>query len=322
MEVAETLSYSQEWIERLKNGFDLEGQALQQLDSEYGVLLAEVIGNFMARNAIKKVDLIASHGHTLFHKPEEGYTLQIGNGPEISEELGLLTICDFRTQDVALGGQGAPLVPIGDALLFSDYNSCLNLGGFANISFDLNGRRTAFDIGPCNILLNHYARKLGLNYDDKGSLAASGKPCNSLLDDLNALPYFSADPPKSLGFEYVVEVLLPMIDAHHLEIRDVLRTCVEHTARQLANTMNTYSLGNCLVTGGGAYNDFLLERTRSMTDTKLELPDTQTIDFKEALVFAFLGYLKNFGLNNCLSHVTGASRDHSSGKIYQPSNLH
>jgi anhydro-N-acetylmuramic acid kinase len=315
---AESLPYTTEWKDRLSQGFNLSGKHLTKLDNDYGDLLAAFIADFIDRNAIKKLDLIASHGHTLFHKPEKGFTLQIGNGPQICKVNKIKTICDFRVQDVALGGQGAPLVPIGDKLLFGKYSSCLNLGGFANISFDFEENRIAFDCSPCNIVLNHYVKSLGLAYDNKGMVAKSGQVHDHLYNELNALEYYSLEPPKSLGFEFVSTEILPMVDKWDINTADILRTCLEHTAFQIAAVLNKYGIENCLVTGGGTHNDFLIKRIRALTNSLLILPDMDTIDYKEALIFAFLGFLKHHGLNNCLKQVTGAERDHSSGVIYNP----
>jgi anhydro-N-acetylmuramic acid kinase len=307
----ETISYSIEWQKKLANGFHLQGKELKDLDHNYGLLLGEIIQSFIQKHEIKKVDFIASHGHTIFHKPNEGYTLQIGNGREITEVTGIKTICDFRTQDVKLGGQGAPLVPIGDKLLFSDYDYCLNLGGFANVSLDKNKERIAFDICPVNIVLNYYIRKKGFDFDDNGKLAASGKINTHLLSALNQLSFYEKHPPKSLGFEFVQEKIVPIIDAYLLETKDILRTFVEHAALQIGAVLNNN--GKCLVTGGGVFNTFLIERIKSHSKTEIYIPSKQIINYKEALIFAFLGYLKSLNQVNCLSSVTGAKQDHSSG---------
>jgi len=311
----QTVSYSSQWKQNLINGFKLSGESLKNLDKDYGALLAKMISTFIKENNIKKIDLIASHGHTIFHKPEKGYTLQIGNGPEIQKLNKIKTICDFRVQDVDLGGQGAPLVPIGDKFLFSEFDYCLNLGGFANVSTEINKERIAYDICPANIVLNYYVAKLGIEYDDKGKLASKGNIKDILLTELNQLEYFKLPPPKSLGFEFIESTILPLIDKYELHINDILRTFVEHIALQIAVILNTKK-GSCLVTGGGAFNDFLLERMSILSTSKLIIPSKKIINYKEALVFAFLGYLKNLNEVNCLKSVTGASRDHSSGVIY------
>ncbi len=314
---AETISYSNEWKSALKEGFHLSGEKLVKLDADYGIYLGKTLLNFIEENNIEKLDFIASHGHTIFHNPEKKYTLQIGNGPYIASITGIKTICDFRVQDVALGGQGAPLVPIGDELLFSKYDYCLNLGGFSNISFNQNQQRIAFDICPVNIVLNHYVTALNMEYDDKGEIASEGNIDNNLLKTLNSLPFYNDAKPKSLGYEFVVETIFPMIDKHNLSIKDVLRTFVEHIAIQISKKIDSDSGKTLLITGGGAFNTFLIARLQSYTTTKLIIPEESIINYKEALVFGLLGLLKDEGKNNCLKSVTGAIKDHSSGVVFE-----
>ncbi|PHS54610.1 MAG: anhydro-N-acetylmuramic acid kinase [Lutibacter sp.] len=315
---ATTVSYTNEWKLALKNGFHLAGEDLTKLDANYGLHLGEVIQNFIIENNIPTIDFIASHGHTIYHNPAEKYTLQIGNGPYISSITGIKTICNFRVQDIALGGQGAPLVPIGDQLFFSNYDYCLNLGGFSNISLTNNNQRIAFDICPVNIVLNHYVTPLNLEYDDKGSIASSGSIDTNLLKELNALPFYDNDKPKSLGYEFIVECIFPIIDKYNLNLKDILRTFVEHIAIQISNKIDSNAYKTILITGGGSYNLFLIDRIQSFTKTKLIIPNNSIINYKEALVFALLGFLKEEGKNNCLKSVTGASKDHSSGIIFTP----
>ncbi len=315
---ATTVPYSPAWKLALKEGFHLSGENLTLLNADYGIHLGKTIQNFIEENSITNVDFIASHGHTIFHNPPKNYTLQIGNGPYITASTGIKTICDFRTQDLALGGQGAPLVPIGDQLLFSNYDYCLNLGGFSNISLNENNKRIAFDICPANIVLNHYVAPLKIEYDDKGNLASKGKIKEDLLEELNSLSFYTDTKPKSLGYEFIVETIFPIIDKYNLDIEDILRTFVEHVAIQISKKMVSNSDKTVLVAGGGAYNTFLIERIQSYTKTQLIIPNDTIINYKEALVFALLGFLKDEGLNNCLSSVTGAIRDHSSGVIFNP----
>ncbi|WP_366836812.1 anhydro-N-acetylmuramic acid kinase [Lutibacter sp.] len=315
---ATTATYSKDWKSTLKNGFHLSGEKLTKLDADYGMHLGKIILNFIQKNKITKIDFIASHGHTIYHNPAKNYTLQIGNGPQITAITGLKTICNFRVQDIALGGQGAPLVPIGDKLLFSNYDYCLNLGGFSNISFNENNQRIAFDICPVNIVLNHYVAPLNMEYDDKGEIASSGKLNEKLLDELNDLEFYNDTKPKSLGYEFVVEIIFPIIDKYNLEINDILRTFVEHIAIQIAKKIASNSEKTVLIAGGGAYNTFLINRIQSYTKTQLIIPEDTIINYKEALVFALLGFLKDEGQINCLKSVTGAKKDHSSGVTYNP----
>lgn len=312
---AATVPYSHEWEEQLKKARQLSGEQLTKLDYEYGGYLGEQANAFIQEQNFA-ADFVASHGHTVFHRPEEGYTLQIGAGAKIAAVSGLPVIADFRTADVAFGGQGAPLVPIGDKLLFSDYDYCLNLGGFANISFERNNERIAFDIGPVNIVLNEMVQEFGLKYDKDGELGRQGKIDFDLLKQLNDLEFYRQQEPKSLGREWIEEVFLPLLAKSQASSLDKLRTVSEHIAIQITSVLN--GKGKMLVTGGGAFNCFVIERIQSLTTTEVCLPGTKIIEYKEAIIFAFLGVLRILEINNCLASVTGASKDHSSGLIFQP----
>jgi anhydro-N-acetylmuramic acid kinase len=215
-----------------------------------------------------------------------------------------------------LGGQGAPLVPIGDQILFSTYDYCLNLGGFSNVSFEENGKRIAFDISPVNTVLNFYANKLGLNYDDKGIISSTGKVNLSLFNELNELNFYKLAHPKSLGFEFVKEIVLPIIESHEISIEDKLATFTEHIAIQIGLALPNKK-NKLLISGGGTYNDFLIGRIQYyLKETSFIIPEKKIIEFKEALIFGLLGVLKLRNEINTLGSVTGASKDHSSGKIY------
>jgi len=308
-----TVPYNKKWHDILQGAYEMSGEALASLDAELGKWYGEQVNDFIRKNKIGRVDLIASHGQTVFHRPEAGYTTQIGSGAHINALTKIKTVCDFRTQDVVLGGQGAPLVPIGDRYLFGHYDYCLNIGGFANISFEKNDERIAFDICPANIVLNHYVNKMGLEYDDKGKIATSGKIHRALLDELNALDFYQAEKPKSLGWEFVEETILPLIDKYSLNIPDILRTYVEHISVQIANKTDSAKM---LITGGGAYHNLLIERIKEHSEAEVLVPSKELIDFKEALIFALLGLLRDEGRINILSSVTGSKFDHSSGVIY------
>ncbi|TDY11609.1 anhydro-N-acetylmuramic acid kinase [Meridianimaribacter flavus] len=314
----ETVSYTQYWENTLKHLVSNSKQELKDIDDGYTVYLAEVINSFIKKHHIETVDAICSHGHTALHQPQSGMTYQIGNLPKISKLLKHTVVCDFRVQDVELGGQGAPLVPIGDKLLFSDYDFCLNLGGFANISTEIDDTRIAYDICPVNIVLNHYVKPLGFNYDNEGQIAKSGKLHTELLNQLNDLDFYSKSHPKSLGLEWVKQLIFPIIDAYDLPIETILRTFTEHVAVQISKEINTKHNAKVLVSGGGAYNKFLLDLIVSKTKNSIELPSKEIIEFKEALIFGLLGVLKLKGAVNCLKSVTGAKKNHSSGRIYYP----
>lgn len=314
---AETVPYPPEWKSRLQNLPKAGAMELAKTHAAYGHYLGSLVKSFLESNNLK-ADLVASHGHTIFHQPENGFTCQIGDGAAIASECGKPVVSDFRTLDVACGGQGAPLVPKGDQLLFAEYGMCLNIGGFANISFQSKGHRLAFDICPANIVLNRLSEKLGHPFDMDGHIAASGKIDRTLLQKLNNLDYYGQSPPKSLGREWVEQVIIPLVDENALPFNDILCTVTEHIAFQLAKTINENSGKQVLLTGGGAFNIFLINRLKSYSSAALVIPDPLLINFKEALIFALLGVLRFRGETNCLSDVTGARKNVSGGGIHLP----
>lgn len=311
-----TVPYSDEWVQKLKGSMHLCPAELKLLDDQYTTYLGQCISQFIKDNNIDQLDAICSHGHTILHQPDDGLTLQIGNMPKLAIAVDHTVVCDFRVQDVALGGQGAPLVPIGDQLLFGAYDYCLNLGGFANVSSEKEGVRLAYDICPVNVVLNKYAQQLGAMYDEGGAFAKAGTVNIELLGQLNDLSYYRQPAPKSLGIEWVHSQVFPILEAFQGTVIDILATFTEHVAIQLVQQFLSGS--QVLVTGGGAFNSFLLERIGTHNVVDLILPDAKLIEFKEALIFGLLGVLKLEGAVNCLSSVTGAQRDHSSGMIYYP----
>lgn len=313
----QTVSYSPDWLNKLKSAVSFSSEKLTELNEAYTQLLGEVILNFILKNKLNSIDAVCSHGHTILHQPDKGITLQIGNLPQIASIVKQKVVCDFRVQDVALGGQGAPLVPIGDRILFSEYDYCMNLGGFSNLSFEVNQERIAFDICPVNTVLNHYSNILGLAYDDKGAIAKKG-PCHStLLKELNALDYYQKKHPKSLGFEFVKEIIIPLIDHYEISIEDKLNTFTNHIAIQIANALPNKT-GTLFITGGGAYHNFLIETLqKELPLATIIIPSPKIIEFKEALIFGILGILRIENKINVLKSVTGAKKNHSSGKIYE-----
>ena len=283
------------------------------LNSEYGFYLGEKVKEFITNNSLKNLDLIASHGHTIFHQPEKKFTLQIGDGRAIKLLNKIPVVYDFRSQDVLMGGNGAPLVPIGDELLFSDFDACLNLGGFSNISFKKDGKRIAFDICPVNIVLNKFAQLLHQKYDEYGNIAKKGIINEEILASLNSIEFYQKTPPKSLGIEWVNENIFPKLSDETPE--NVLATFTEHIADQIVTVFNDFKLKNVLFTGGGTYNSYLLERIKLKTETEIIVPEKGTIDFKEALIFALMGVLRLNNEINVLSSATGSSENHSSGIV-------
>ncbi|PKQ44785.1 anhydro-N-acetylmuramic acid kinase [Confluentibacter flavum] len=313
---AETFEYDAIWRERLRNLVVASIEDLKTIDNDYTHYLANVINNFIETNHIKDLDAICSHGHTALHQPQNKLTYQIGNKSILAALTKNTVVCDFRVQDVELGGQGAPLVPIGDELLFSEYDFCLNLGGFANISTKIKDERIAYDICPVNIVLNYYIKATGFNYDDKGSMASTGMLNYSLLNKLNDLDFYKLPYPKSLGLEWVNEYVLSLINSYNLEIKDVLRTFVEHIAIQISKEINRTNKASVLISGGGVYNEFLINRIKSLTENGIIIPSKNIIEFKEALIFAFLGVLRLRNEVNTLKSVTGAMKNHSAGNIF------
>jgi len=317
----QTFTYPQELLQKLRALFESDARFFCQTEVEFSTFEAQCVNQFLEKTE-KKPNYIASHGHTVFHQPEKGLTKQLGNGAILAAKTGISTICDFRTGDVALGGQGAPLVPIGDALLFAEYDGCLNLGGISNISRGKIGHRLAYDISLCNIPLNFLAEQRGFSYDKNGALAQKGTIHPELLDALNRPDYFSQSGAKSIGFELFANYYKPLLESFPISVEDKLRTVCEHIAIQIAHHLR--DLQTVLVTGGGAKNSFLIhlikEKTASLNSNGMNplviIPDEQLIDYKEALVFAFLGYLRVFEANNCLCSVTGALKDSCGGAIY------
>lgn len=313
---SETVSYPPDWLNKLKVAVSFSAEELTQLNEEYTEFLGDIIKSFIDNYQIQNLDAVCSHGHTILHQPQNGFTLQIGNLPKIATIINQKVVCDFRVQDVKLGGQGAPLVPIGDRILFSEYDYCLNLGGFSNVSFEEHSKRVAFDISPVNTVLNFFANQLGLDYDDKGTMARFGRLNSELLNELNTLNYYKKPFPKSLGFEFVKEIVLPLIEKYSISIEDKMHTFTEHIALQTSLSLPNKQ-GKILITGGGAYNDFLIERMQfHLPKIQIIIPDNKTLEYKEALIFGLLGVLKLRGEVNVLSSVTGARENHSSGEIY------
>ncbi len=310
---AETLPYPTDWENKLKNSIHISAADLLELHSEYGFYLGQKTKAFIEKHQLENIDLIASHGHTVFHQPQRKFTLQIGDGRAITIENNIPVVYDFRSQDVLMKGNGAPLVPIGDELLFSQYDACLNLGGFSNISLNAQGKRIAFDISPANIVLNHLARQLNENFDENGDLAKKGEINEDLLTQLNALDFYQLPHPKSLGVEWCHQHVFPKLNS--IPPLNALATFTEHIAQQIAEVINENNIRDILITGGGAYNTFLIEKLKEKTKAEIIIPEKEIIEYKEALIFAFMGVLKMNNEINVLSSATGSIYDHSSGVI-------
>jgi anhydro-N-acetylmuramic acid kinase len=314
---AETIVYTSDWKQRLIGAETSNALDFQQLHVDYGSYLGQRVSDFIIKHNTQ-VDFVASHGHTIFHQPDKRLTVQIGNGSSIASKCKLPVVCDFRALDVALGGQGAPLVPIGDRLLFSGFDFCLNLGGFANVSYEHTGKRIAYDICPVNIVMNALCEGLGKPYDENGDMAKEGMVSYYLLNELNQLAFYKIAPnsPKSLGKEWVLSNIEPLLELYEVSDADVLRTFCEHIAFQIAKCLNDKPKGKILITGGGAYNAFLIQCIQQQLKHEIVIPDKKTIEFKEALIFAFLGTLRMRNEVNCLKSVTGAFADSCCGAVY------
>ena len=230
--------YNEEWKNSLANAHHLSAGELLALDARYGQFLGERVNHFITQNQLKKIDGIASHGHTIFHQPDKEFTLQIGHGAHIQAITGHTVVSDFRSQDVALGGQGAPLVPIGDKLLFSEFDACVNLGGFANISFDDSNQRIAFDICPVNFVINYLCQQIGKDFDDKGEIAKNSDVDRNLVEKLNAIPFYHHQPPKSLGREWVESNIYHLLENSSISVQDKIATFSHHAAFQIAEILN------------------------------------------------------------------------------------
>jgi len=324
------LDYSSELVGRFTRGHQLSVHEVMLLQDEFSRLSTRA-----ALEAITQWGrplLIAEHGHTLVHRPELGYTWQINAAPMLSARLRLPVVSDFRRVDVAMGGQGAPLVPYGDAMLFSRYAACLNLGGIANLSFDQNGKRIGFDVCFANQVLNRLAQNLGLPFDKGGAIAAQAK--NSAgeqsrqrvaraLSEWSSIDLSRPFPPPSLGRETLETDIIPRFESSGLSAEDALWAWCEHIAECVLHYLKfNPAEGKILVTGGGAFNQFLMECLRAAAakkpEFKWEKGTDALITHKEALLFGFLGLLRFLGLNNVDASYTRSSSSHSAGCIYNP----
>ncbi|TVR81517.1 MAG: anhydro-N-acetylmuramic acid kinase [Chitinophagaceae bacterium] len=318
--------YDKKWFLRLKNLVLQNAVTYLKSDTFFGHYIGEVVNDWIQSEGIgSKVDFIVSHGQTVFHQPDNLMTSQIGDGASIAAKTGLPVITDLRSMDIAYGGQGAPIVPVGEMKLFPDYKYFINLGGIANISAHLPDEIVAFDICPCNLILNPVARQNGSDYDDKGRLASVGTVNESFFNDLNTSWYYTKEYPKTLSGGFVNKVLWPTIKKYQIPIEDKLRTLVEHIVYQISNhikmietTKNvTFNKDeSILFSGGGTFNTFLMEKLSEALPMSVIVPNEDVINYKEALIIAFLGVLRMRNEVNCLKSVTGATQDTVNGSIY------
>ena len=322
---SECYEYDSEWKEKLKNADGLNALEYQLLHSAYGRYLGEQVNKFIEAHSLQyKVAFISSHGHTSFHFPQKKMTAQLGDGAALAAVTGLPVVSDLRSMDIALGGQGAPIVPIGEKYLFLGFTMFLNMGGIANVSFVNDNKHIAFDICPANRVLNNLAAKVGKDYDANGEMASIGNVHQELLNKLNELPYYKQLPPKSLDNSFGAKEVYDLVRSFALTHNDSLRTYVEHIVIQIKNAIsNNYKLHNTnqkvLVTGGGAFNKFLLQRLKEELQSvsiDVVVPEEQIVQYKEALIMAFIGVLRWRQENTVLSSVTGAERDSIGGAVW------
>ncbi len=313
---AQTIAYDRQWQQRLSQLHRGSAEELVKTQYEYSLLVAEMVVCFLRENELAPPDLIAFHGHTIFHTPDIGITYQLGSPAILASATGISVVGDFRSANVVLGGQGAPLVPIGDLHLFPEYDACLNLGGFGNISIKQPENLIAFDICAVNMALNELVAAEGKSFDENGELAASGRVDENLLAALNELPFYRKKPPKSLGREWYEQAVRPILDSSKINTNDKLATYCEHIAEQVVVVAKGSE--RLLITGGGAHHSFLVSRIRSKTSAEVIIPELEIIDFKEALIFAHLGLLRIQHNDNCLESYTGASRSHCAGSLHLP----
>ncbi len=311
---SETNPYIEAWKQELSSAGSLDGLSLIRLHKEYGRYLGQQVNLFLKDVSIRP-HLVASHGHTIFHQPQNHLTFQLGDGNTLAAVSGIPVVFDFRSLDVALGGQGAPLAPMGDRLLFPEYTYCLNLGGFANISFERQTKRIAFDPCPANLAVQHIVQPMGMDLDRDGETGRHGKIDTLLLTRLNELDYYHKSAPKSLGREWLESFFFPVLDSFDIPAANKLRTVYEHITMQICGSITPNDKEKMLVTGGGAHNVFLTDLLKEKCRAEVVIPTDTLVDFKEALIFAFIGILRKDNKINCLSSVTGATKDSSSGII-------
>ena len=336
IKATECYAYSPEWTEKLRKATTLNALDYQLLHTAYGHYIGQLVNAFIEEYSLDyQVQLIASHGHTTFHIPSQKMTAQLGDGAAIAAATGINVVSDLRAMDVALGGNGAPIVPIGEKLLLKEYPLFLNIGGIANVSCNLTNDYIAFDVCPANRVLNMLANKAGRPFDDAGQMAAGGTLQPELLNMLNSLEYYRLPPPKSLANDFGTDVVYPLVAGPRFGIKDTwiqdsLRTYVEHIAIQIKNALQG-PVGNeqpaasaqpsnkLLVTGGGAHNTFLVERlTALLREINIEVvvPDKKLVDFKEAIIMALIGVLRWREENNVLASVTGSLRNSIGGAVW------
>jgi anhydro-N-acetylmuramic acid kinase len=320
------IPYTHEWKKTLSAINGISAKEYLLIHSAYGRWLGNCVNDFMEEKGLAyQVQLIASHGHTAFHLPTRQMTAQLGSGAFIAAVTGIRTITDLRSVDIALGGQGAPIVPIGEKLLFPGFDLFLNIGGIANLSAS-GENMTGFDICPANRILNLLSSDTAKGYDENGMLASAGRVDENLLRQLNGFDYYQLPYPKSLSNEFGLNEIYPVIEQAGLSTQDALRTYVQHITDQISNAVLLVKKEisgkenmRLLITGGGAHNLFLVEKLRDAASSlgiECIIPDENLVDFKEALIVALMGALRWREDINVLQSVTGASKDSINGAVW------
>ncbi len=321
---ASCYAYDSGWKARLQTATQLSAFDYQLLHVQYGAYLGAAVNRFVEEHALHyQVAFIASHGHTTFHAPAQKLTAQLGDGAALAAATGLPVVSDLRALDVAFGGQGAPIVPVGEKLFWNEYDLFLNIGGIANVSVNNPDDYIAFDVCSANRVLDALAQNAGHDYDSGGALAATGRPHDGLLKKLNALHYYTQPAPKSLANAFGADVVLPLLQSIPLSTQDALHTYVLHMAEQIKNAVARYRTGHgvlkMLVTGGGAFNAFLVQQIQQHLQplsVEVVVPDAQLVAYKEALIMALLGVLRWRQAYTTLPSVTGAARGSIGGALW------
>lgn len=312
-----TVAYPEVWKTRLVNLLDQDAITFAKTHHYYGRYLGEQCSSFIAEHQLKNIDAISSHGQTIFHDPDQGFTIQIGNGSTLATSSGLPVISDLRSADMAYGGQGAPIVPLGEAFLWPEFSAFLNIGGISNISIHNEDSIIGYDVCMGNLIMDMVAEQEGLNFDEDGRLAASGKVNDEILRELNQHPYLKISGPKSLDAGQVFHEFLPIIKKHNVTSANLLATLCEHIAMQIASATEQVE-GSLFISGGGGLNSYLVSRIKHHCSCEIYIPSRQILEFKEAIIMAFLGLRRLRKQANVLASVTGASKDSINGSIYLP----
>ncbi len=321
---AATLPFSEKWQVRLGHLPAQSALIFAKSNTYFGYYMGELVNTFLKESSIQP-DFIASHGHTIFHYPNERCTVQIGDGAALAATTGLPVVCDFRTTDIALDGEGTPLAPIADKYLFGGYDFYLNIGGIANISCSVGERMIAFDVGAANQVFNRLANLAGQDFDKDGKLAAEGNLLTGLYYKINQLPYFEQDYPKSLDNQWLQHHIVKTYLEEEGSVSDKLRTACEQLAFQVHQSVKKICYEEKLrkerytmfLSGGGVFNNYLIACLKNYCpQIDFVIPEKKIIQFKEAALIALLGVLRMEGLPNCLASVTGAKRDSVGGAVY------